>query len=88
MDKKRLQLDITEEALTELDQLRESTGLPSRAEVIRQALRLLYWANIETQERDATLLIEKDGKMRQIVFPFWPVSTNRKVASAESQAVT
>jgi metal-responsive CopG/Arc/MetJ family transcriptional regulator len=81
MSKHRLQLDFTEEALRDLDQLRDTTGLPNRAEVIRQALRFLQWTIHEAQENEANLLIEKDGKLRQIVFPFWSTfGAEKKVA--------
>ena len=50
--KHRLQLDFTQQALRELDGLREATGLPNRAEVIRQALRFLQWTITETQVLD------------------------------------
>jgi metal-responsive CopG/Arc/MetJ family transcriptional regulator len=79
MSKHRLQLDFTDEALQELDQLRDATGLPNRAEIIRQALRLLQWTITETQEKNANLLIEKGGDIRQVVFPFWPVARKSKV---------
>jgi metal-responsive CopG/Arc/MetJ family transcriptional regulator len=80
MSKHRLQLDFTDEALQGLDQLRDATGLPNRAEVIRQALRLLQWTITETQQKDANLLIEKGGNIRQVVFPFWSAPGNSKVA--------
>ena len=68
--KHRLQLDFAEDSLKELDQLKEVTGLPNRAEVIRQALRLLQWTIQETEVKGATLLLEKNGKQREVVFPF------------------
>ena len=77
MNKHRLQLDFTEEALQDLDELKETTGMPNRAEVIRQALRLLRWTIQETHNNDATILIEKDGRQREVIFPFW----KSKVAS-------
>jgi metal-responsive CopG/Arc/MetJ family transcriptional regulator len=68
--KHRLQLDFTEEALKELDNLKDFSGLPNRAEVIRQALRLLQWTIEETQDNGAKILLEKDGKQREVFFPF------------------
>ena len=70
-EKKRLQFDFTEESLRELDELREITGLPTRAELVRHALRLLQWTIDETANKGATVLLEKDGKIREVVFPFW-----------------
>jgi Arc/MetJ-type ribon-helix-helix transcriptional regulator len=71
MEKRRLQFDFTEEAVKELDDLQKLTGFPTRAELIRHALRFLQWTVRETVTDRATLLIEKNGKVRQIVFPFW-----------------
>jgi len=71
MAKHRLQFDFSEEALEDLDNLREVTGLQTRAELIRHALRFLQWTLDETKKNDATLLLEKNGKLREVVFPFW-----------------
>jgi hypothetical protein len=67
MEKKRLQFDFTQDALEELDQLQKATGLPSRAELIRHSLRLLQWVVDQTQNKKATLLIEKDGRIRELL---------------------
>ena len=78
MAKHRLQFDFSDESLKELDGLREATGLTNRAELIRQALRFLQWTLTETQENAATLLLEKNGKLREVVFPFWTVLTRQQ----------
>ena len=83
MPKTRLQFDFSEEAIAELDNLQEKTGLPTRAELIRQSLRFLQWMLNEATENDATFLIEKDGKLREIVFPFWSMKTKREAALRE-----
>ncbi len=41
--KQRVQFDFTPEALERLDRLEESTGASTRAEVIRNALKLYDW---------------------------------------------
>jgi metal-responsive CopG/Arc/MetJ family transcriptional regulator len=69
MAKTRIQFDFTDEALSELDELKRVTG-SSRAEVIRQGLRMLQWTIEQTQVNNATVLVEKDGKQREVVFPF------------------
>jgi len=76
MSKHRLQFDFSEEGLQQLDKLKDSAGLTTRAELIRQALRLLQWTLTETQDNNASILLEKDGKLREVVFPF--MSTARK----------
>jgi len=37
---------------------------------------LLQWTLTETQDNNASILLEKDGKLREVVFPF--MSTARK----------
>lgn len=75
MAKQRLQFDFDEAVLKEVDALREATALPNRAELVRHALRFLQWALDETKKGE-TLLIEKDGHVRQIIFPFWHIATD------------
>ena len=79
MAKTRLQFDFTDDALGELDELKSATGAPSRAEVIRQSLRLLQWTVDQTQNEKATVLVEKNGRQREVIFPYL---TNRKLAKA------
>ncbi len=74
MTKRRLQFDFDELAVKELDELREAAALPNRAELIRQALRFLQWTLDETR-KGSTLLLEKDGNLRQVIFPFWTMTT-------------
>lgn len=73
--KHRLQFDFTVEALRELDQLQYQAGLPTKAELIRQSLRFFQWALKETAD-NAVILIEKQGKLKEVVFPFWPSLNN------------
>jgi metal-responsive CopG/Arc/MetJ family transcriptional regulator len=67
MEKKRLQFDFTQDALQELDELQRVTGAPTRAELIRHSLRLLQWMIEETKRKEGTLLIERNGKVRELV---------------------
>ena len=69
MDKKKLQFDFTEDAVEELDQLRQMTHLQTRVDVIRHALRFLRWAVDETTN-GGNLCMERDGKLREVI-PFW-----------------
>ena len=85
MPKHRLQLDFSAEALRELDELRQDTGLSTRAELIRQALRLLQWTVAETQKKNSTILVERDGKLREVVFPFWVASGEKESSDLEKQ---
>ncbi|MEK7603830.1 MAG: ribbon-helix-helix protein, CopG family [Patescibacteria group bacterium] len=77
MAKHRLQFDFHEEALQELDNLKAQTGLPTRAELIRHALRFLQWT-FDKHQDGSTILVEKDGKTEEVVFPFWTPTKSGK----------
>ena len=83
-NRKRLQFDFTPDALEELDELQRKTGLPSRADLIRHALRFLQWTLEETYDKGANIVLEKDGKLRQVVFPFWNVKRPEEAIFATS----
>jgi metal-responsive CopG/Arc/MetJ family transcriptional regulator len=70
MAKTRLQFDFTNEALNELDDLKNATGASNRAELIRQSLRLMQWTVEEVKRKNGTLLVERDGKQREVLLPF------------------
>jgi len=67
----RLQFDLADEALKEVEELRKETGFLTRAELIRNALKFLQWAVEQTRDGRNTLLVERDGKQREVIFPFW-----------------
>jgi Arc/MetJ-type ribon-helix-helix transcriptional regulator len=63
---RRVQFDFSDASLRRLDQLKEDTHSPSRAEVVRRALALLETV-VEARKRDEALCIErKDGKLREL----------------------
>lgn len=70
MAKNRLQFDFTDEALGELDELKSATGAQNRAEVIRRALQMLQWTIEQVQDEHATVIVEKNGRQREVIFPF------------------
>jgi Arc/MetJ-type ribon-helix-helix transcriptional regulator len=83
MTKHRLQFDFTEEAVKEIDDLREAAELPSRAELIRYSLKFLRWALRMIRDEHATLLVEKEGKIREVVFPFWASNGGARIKLSE-----
>jgi metal-responsive CopG/Arc/MetJ family transcriptional regulator len=85
MEKKRLQFDFTDEALEVLDRLQETTGLHTRTELIRHALRFLQWAVDETSNRNATLLVERDGNVREVILP-WAIGKPKAALSGSSRS--
>ena len=70
MAKTRLQFDFSDESLGELDALKEATGASNRAEVIRRALQMLQWTIEQVRDEDATVIVEKNGRQREVIFPF------------------
>lgn len=80
--KKRLQFDCFEETIKEIDTLRTITGIPTRAALFHHALRLFGWVFEETQKNRAILILEKNGKQREVIFPFWkPTSVQPPISS-------
>ena len=68
-EKTRVQFDFTPEALETLDRLRKQLGVSSRAEVIRYSIRVLDWT-LSVLSSGGKILVEKDGKVREVEFPF------------------
>ncbi|MGA3370745.1 MAG: ribbon-helix-helix protein, CopG family [Terracidiphilus sp.] len=81
MAKTRLQFDFTEDALNELDELKGATGATNRAEVIRQSLRLLQWTIEQIRDEKATVLVEKNGRQREVIFPY--LTSGKAMANAK-----
>jgi hypothetical protein len=81
-ERKRLQIDLAPEAVRELRDLQEKTGLSTRADVIRHALRFLQWTVDELVDQDADLVLrKKDGEMYTIALPFWPMRRSSRASS-------
>ncbi len=62
--KERVQLDFAPEALERLDQLKELTGASTRAEIIRQALRLFEWFVNDIDPNDTLTITNDDDKIK------------------------
>lgn len=62
--KERVQLDFSPESLERLEQLKEAVGASTRAEVIRQALRLYEWFINETDPTSTVQITDSDGEIR------------------------
>ena len=79
----RVQFDFSSEALRELDNLKTKIGAATRAEVVRYALRTLQWV-IQQIQSDTTILVETNGRTREVVFPFLPsnVASNKHLEAA------
>ena len=69
MDKVRIQLDFSPNAVRELDEMKGLMDVSSRAEVVRHALRWTRWTVLNLAD-GGRLLLEKEGKQREIVLPF------------------
>jgi len=65
----RVQFDFTDAALQELDGLKETVGVRTRAEVIRYSLRLMQWL-IQQMSQGGRILVERNGKVESVVYPF------------------
>jgi len=61
--KERVQLDFAPEALARLDELKEDIGATTRAETIRQALRLFNWFVSESRPDDTITITDREGNI-------------------------
>jgi Arc/MetJ-type ribon-helix-helix transcriptional regulator len=86
MDKRRVQLDFSEQLMTEIDRLQSKGGFATRAELIRHALRFLQWTMTELNDGNATLIIERDGTQREVLFPFWVGCPEAATLSSEEHS--
>ena len=68
--KYRVQLDFSEEAFNELNQLRENLNASSRAEVVRNAIGVLRWVTSHLRAGNKIVVEKKDGKLAEVDFPF------------------
>ncbi len=61
-DKERVQFDFAPEALDRIDDMKDRIGATTRAEVIRQALRVLEWFITETEPNDTITITNSDNE--------------------------
>jgi metal-responsive CopG/Arc/MetJ family transcriptional regulator len=62
-DKERLQFDFTSDAIDRLDEIRDLIGAASRAEVIRNALRVYEWLIKDVGDDDTIQVVTKEKKV-------------------------
>jgi hypothetical protein len=65
----RVQVEFLPDGYAELTQLQDMTGLSSRADTVRYALRTLQWITNELND-GAEIIVDKDGKQQRVIFPF------------------
>lgn len=66
----RVQLDFSEDAFRELNELQKQLSASSRAEVIRNALGVLRWVARHLLEGNKIVVETKEGKRVEVDFPF------------------
>ncbi len=86
-DKFRVQFDFTPDALQTLDSTKNKLSLSSRAEVIRYALKTLQWV-LEQLQTGAKILVERDGKAQEVVFPFLKIREEVATGAGAAAEVT
>lgn len=64
--KERVQFDFTPEALERLDTIKEQTGAATRAEVVRNALRLYEWFVNETTPESVVKIIDENKEVTSV----------------------
>lgn len=64
--KERVQFDFTHEALGRLDEIKKKTGARTRAEAIRNALRLYEWFVEETGPESTIKVYNEEGELTSV----------------------
>jgi hypothetical protein len=65
----RVQFDFAPEAYDELTELQSELQVPTKAEVVRCAIRTLRWV-VSTVGDGQSILVEDGGKTKEVIFPF------------------
>jgi metal-responsive CopG/Arc/MetJ family transcriptional regulator len=65
LEKYRIQFDLTAEALQRLDEIKEKAKAGTRAEAVRNALRLYAWY-LSKKSEGYQLLLRKDSDLKEI----------------------
>jgi len=66
---RRVQFDFAAEAYRDLSDLQEKLQAPTKAEVVRYAIRTLQWV-VSTIEEGKTVIVEDNGAAKEVIFPF------------------
>lgn len=64
--KERVQFDFSSESLQRLDDVKAKTGATTRAEVVRNALRLYEWLVNEVDAEGTVKVFDKDNEVTSI----------------------
>ncbi len=88
----RIQFEVPEERLTELERLMDSAKIRTKKELLNNALTFFEWALDEVRKGHSIASVdEKSGKYREIMMPVFrniagtsPISTNGGATTAKS----
>ena len=64
--KERVQFDFSLEALKRLDEIKEKTGASTRAETVRNALRLYEWFVNETSPESTIKVLDENNEITSV----------------------
>ncbi len=67
---RRVQLDFSEEAFAELEEMQKQVHAASRAEVLRLGLGLLRWLQGHIDEGHKIKVEKEDGELTEVEFAF------------------
>ncbi len=74
-EKQRVQFYFDTAALAQVDAMRACSGLATRAEAVRYALRLFKWYLDETGAGSEILVKRKNGELKGILLPLMNKNT-------------
>ena len=65
MDTQKVQLNFSQKAINDLDQLKEDIGTSSRAETVRLAVNMMRWISDESKKGNI-FCIERGGVIEKV----------------------
>ena len=84
MDTVRLQFEIDEDALQELDQLQRLGSLRTKKDLLNNAITLLQWAVRQRTAGRAIMSVGEDGSQRELEMPFLETASSNARRRNES----
>ncbi len=84
--KYRVQFDFVKEAYQDLNELQAKLQAPTKAEVVRYAIRTLMWV-VSSLEDGKSILVDDAGNTKEVVFPFLqsPIARNKIRPASERE---
>jgi metal-responsive CopG/Arc/MetJ family transcriptional regulator len=86
-DKVRFQIDLSSKLVTELDELMELCDIPTKRDLVNNALTLLRWAVDEVRRgRTIASVNETEQRYRELSMPILTAASSKRPTSSNAAA--